>query len=40
VKLRIEEIFRAHANKELCTSAEELYDDMEWGKLRLISTGD
>lgn len=33
VKLKIEEIFRAHANKELCTSAEELYDDMEWGKL-------
>jgi hypothetical protein len=33
VKLKTEEIFRAYANKELCTSAEELYDDMEWGKL-------
>lgn len=33
MKLKIEEIFRAHANKELCTSAEELYDDMEWGNL-------
>jgi hypothetical protein len=33
VKLKTEEIFRAYANKELCTSAEELYNDMEWGKL-------
>lgn len=33
VKLKVEEIFRSYANKELCTSAEELYDDMEWGKL-------
>jgi hypothetical protein len=33
VKLKVEEIFRSYANKELCRSAEELYDDMEWGKL-------
>lgn len=33
IKLKVEEVFRAYANKELCNSAEELYDDMEWGKL-------
>lgn len=33
VKLKTEEVFRAYADKEVCTSAEELYDDMEWGKL-------
>jgi len=33
IKLKAEEVFRAFANKEICTSAEELYDDMEWGKL-------
>jgi hypothetical protein len=33
IKLKIEEVFRAFANKELCASSEELYDDMEWGKL-------
>lgn len=33
VKLKIEEVFRAFANKEICSSAEELYDDMDWGKL-------
>lgn len=33
IKLKVEEIFRSYAIKELCSSAEELYDDMEWGKL-------
>jgi hypothetical protein len=33
VKLKTEEVFRSYANKELSGSAEELYDDMEWGKL-------
>lgn len=33
IKLKAEEIFRAYADKALSTNAEELYDDMEWGKL-------
>lgn len=33
VKLKVEEVFRAYADKELCSSSEELYDDMEYGKL-------
>jgi hypothetical protein len=33
IKRKVEEIFGSYANKELYRSAEELYDDMEWGKL-------
>lgn len=33
IKLKTEEVFRGFANKELSGSTEELYDDMEWGKL-------
>lgn len=33
IKLKVEEVFRAFANKELSGTAEELYDDMEWGSL-------
>lgn len=33
IKLKSEEVFRRLANKELSRTAEELYDDMEWGNL-------
>lgn len=33
IKLKAEEVYRAFADKSLSTNTEELYDDMEWGRL-------